>query len=305
MKKKIAVIGAGPAGLACAHELARLGHDVMVFEARAKAGGLNEYGLAAYKMAGDFAAKETKFITDIGGITIKTGQALGRDFSLQDLQDNYDAVFIGIGLTNMRNLGIAGEDLSGVSNALDFIETIRQTSDLSTLDPGEDVVIIGGGNTAIDAAVQAKRLGVNTVTLAYRRGAEQMGATNWEQDLAAKNGVIIKHWAKPVEIVGSGHVQAVRFERTQLLDGALSGTGDMFDLQAGSVLKAVGQTLVSDDLNVLDIRRGKILVDASGMTSVAGVYAGGDCIASGEDLTVQAVADGKNSALEMHKMLEG
>ncbi|PHS40835.1 MAG: dihydropyrimidine dehydrogenase [Robiginitomaculum sp.] len=303
--KTIAVIGAGPAGLACAHELARLGHDVMVFEARAKAGGLNEYGLAAYKMAGDFAAKETKFITDIGGITIKTGQALGRDFSLQDLQDNYDAVFIGIGLTNMRNLGIAGEDLSGVSNALDFIETIRQTSDLSTLDPGEDVVIIGGGNTAIDAAVQAKRLGVNTVTLAYRRGAEQMGATNWEQDLAAKNGVIIKHWAKPVEIVGSGHVQAVRFERTQLLDGALSGTGDMFDLQAGSVLKAVGQTLVSDDLNVLDIRRGKILVDASGMTSVAGVYAGGDCIASGEDLTVQAVADGKNSALEMHKMLEG
>ena len=303
--KTIAVIGAGPAGLTCAHELARLGHDAVVYEAKAKAGGLNEYGLAAYKMAGDFAAKEIKFILDIGGITIKTGQALwAAILACKELQDKYDAVFIGIGLTNMRKLGIDGEDLGGAGNALDFIEEIRQASDLSKIDTGADVIIIGGGNTAIDAAVQAKRLGAGSVTLVYRRGAEQMGATDWEQDLAATNGVTIKHWASPVEIIGDGNVSAVRFERMGLKGGKLSGTGDMFDLKADRVLKAVGQTLVSDELADLKIERGKIVVDGSGLTSIAGVYAGGDCISSGEDLTVQAVADGKSAAIAIAKMLE-
>ncbi|MBL4854200.1 MAG: NAD(P)-dependent oxidoreductase [Robiginitomaculum sp.] len=302
--KTIGVIGAGPAGLACAHELALRGHNVTVYEAKPKAGGLNEYGLAAYKMADDFAAKEVEFILGIGGIDIKNGQALGRNFSLGDLQEKHGAVFIGIGVTNPRALGIEGEELDGVSNALDFIEAIRQAGDLSKLNPGNDVVIIGGGNTAIDAAVQAKRLGAENVTLAYRRGPSQMGATEWEQDLAATNGVVIKHWVSPLAILGEGRAQSVEFECMRLVDGVLTGSLDRLYVNADRVYKAVGQTLVSDDLTGLKIEHGKIVVDAYGLTSRPGVYAGGDCIKSGEDLTVQAVADGKKSAQAIHAMLE-
>ena len=303
--KTIAIIGAGPAGLACAHALSRCGHNITIYEANPKAGGLNEYGLAAYKMAGNFAAKEVKFITDIGGISIQQNAALGRDFTLENLQGKYDAVFIGIGISRPRSLGIKGENLKGVSNALDFIKTIRQASNLSKIDAGNHVVIIGGGNTAVDAAVQARRLGAGNVTLVYRRGAAQMGATKWEQDLAATNGVTIQHWASPTAIIGQGKVSAVQFERMELKDKKLCGTGKMLTLEADRVYKAVGQTLVSDDLDDLIIERGKIAVDKNGLTSRAGVYAGGDCISSGEDLTVQAVADGKNAAKAIHKMLEG
>jgi len=302
--KTIGVIGAGPASLACAHELALGGHDVIVYEAKSKAGGLNEYGLAAYKMAGGFAAKEVAFILDIGGIDIKNGQALGRDFSLEDLRGKHDAIFIGIGVTNPRALGIAGEDLDGVSNALDFIEAIRQADDLSKIIPGDDVVIIGGGNTAIDAAVQAKRLGAENVTLAYRRGPSQMGATQWEQDLAATNGVVIKHWVSPLTILGEEHVKSVEFEHMRLEGGVLTGSGAKLSINADRVYKAVGQTLISDDLADLTIEHGKIAVDAGGLTALPNVYAGGDCIQSGEDLTVQAVADGKKSAQAIHAMLE-
>jgi len=302
--KTVGVIGAGPAGLACAHELALYGHDVTIYEAKPKAGGLNEYGLAAYKMVGGFAAKEVAFILDVGGIDIENGQALGRDFSLGDLQAKHDAVFIGIGVTNPRALGIEGEGLGGVSNALDFIETIRQSDDLSKLNPGDDVVIIGGGNTAIDAAVQAKRLGAENVTLAYRRGPSQMGATQWEQDLAATNGVVIKHWISPLAILGDSSVKSVEFEYMRLVGGVLTGSQDRLYLNADRVYKAVGQTLVSKDLAGLKIQHGKIVVDADGLTSRPGVYAGGDCTQSGEDLTVQAVADGKKSARAIHAMLE-
>lgn len=302
--KTIGVIGAGPAGLACAHELALSGHDVTVYEAKAKAGGLNEYGLAAYKMANGFAAKEIAFILEIGGINIQNGQALGRDFSLGDLRGKHDAVFIGIGVTNPRALGIEGEELDGVSNALDFIETIRQADDLSKINHGDDVVIIGGGNTAIDAAVQAKRLGAKNVTLAYRRGPSQMGATEWEQDLAVTNGVVIKHWVSPLAILGKDHVKSIEFEFMHLVDGVLTSSGDKLSIDADRVYKAVGQTLVSDGLIGLKIQHGKIVVDADGLTALPTIYAGGDCIKSGEDLTVQAVADGKKSARAIHAMLE-
>jgi len=166
------------------------------------------------------------------------------------------------------------------------------------------VVIIGGGNTAIDAAVQAKRLGAENVTLAYRRGPSQMGATEWEQDLAATNGVVIKHWVNPLAILGEGHVKSVEFEHMRLEGGVLTGSGDKLSINADRVYKAVGQTLVSGDLTGLTIEHGKIAVDADGLTSLPNVYAGGDCIQSGEDLTVQAVADGKKSAQAIHAMLE-
>lgn len=303
--KTVAIVGAGPAGLACAHELARRGHDITVFEAREKPGGLNEYGLAAYKMAGGFAAREVDFILGIGGIRIACGQALGRDVTLAQLRDGYDAVFLGIGLTRPRRLGIPGEDLAGVEDALDFIARIRETDDLSTLDPGEDVVVIGGGNTAIDAAVQARRLGARSVTLAYRRGPAQMGATKWEQDLAAINGVTMVHWAMPVRLGGTDAVADVQFERTRLEDGKLVGTGAHFTLPASRVYKAVGQQLVDEGLEGLAIENGKIVTDRNGQTALPGVFAGGDCIASGEDLTVQAVADGKAAAEGMDAFLGG
>jgi dihydropyrimidine dehydrogenase (NAD+) subunit PreT len=303
--RSIAIVGAGPAGLACAHALAANGHIVTLFETKPKPGGLNEYGLAAYKMADDFAAREVRFILDIGGITIQYQKALGRDIRLADLRKHYDAVFLGIGLGWPRKLGVSGDNLDGVADALSFIENIRQAEDLVKLDPGQNVVVIGGGNTAIDAAVQAKRLGAQNVTLVYRRGPAQMGATQWEQDLAATNGVTLMHWAKPMRLTGKGAVDTVHFERTALKDGALKGTGEHFTLFADRVYTAVGQVLVDEALAELQQAHGKIVVDAGGQTSLPGIFAGGDCIASGEDLTVQAVQDGKNAAFGIHAYLGG
>jgi glutamate synthase (NADPH/NADH) small chain len=301
--KTIAIIGAGPAGLACAHALAAKGHRVEIYEARQKPGGLNEYGLAAYKMANDFAAREVAFILGIGGITIHYGQALGRDITFNDLQTRFDAVFLGIGLGKARPLGIAGERLGGVVDALKFIEDIRQADDPAQIHPGENVVVIGGGNTAIDVSVQAKRLGARSVTLVYRRGPAQMGATKWEQDLAAINGVTMMHWAKPERLIGDDVVHTLHFERTRLQDEKLVGTGDHFTLLADRVYSAIGQELYDDSLASLSCKGGKITVDATGQTALPGVFAGGDCIASGEDLTVQAVQDGKMAAAGIHAYL--
>ena len=305
--KTIAIIGAGPAGLACAHALAIKGHTVKIFEARKKPGGLNEYGLAAYKMANDFAAREVEFILGVGGIEIEYDQALGHDIHLEDLRLDFDAVFLGIGLGQPRTLGIEGENLDGVQDALQFIEKIRQADDLMQVETGQNVVVIGGGNTAIDAAIQAKRLGAGHVSLVYRRGRAQMGATQWEQDLAAINGVSIHLWSKPIRIEGKGKgkVQSITFESTRLHAGKLVGTGQMHTAPADCILKAVGQNLVDDTLCALKRDGGKLMVDEAGQTSLPGVFAGGDCIASGEDLTVQAVEDGKVAAAGIHTYLGG
>ncbi len=303
--KTIAIIGAGPAGLSCAHALAVLGHDVQVFEAREKPGGLNEYGLAAYKMVNDFAAREVGFILGIGGICIEYNQAFGRDIFLEQLQEEFDAVFIGIGLGNANLLGLAGENLNGVQDALQFIADLRQAKDKSALKTGQQVIVIGGGNTAIDAAIQAKRLGANSVTMVYRRGLAQMGATAWEQDLAKTNGVILCEWARPLKIQGKNKVQSMVFERTKLESGKLLATGDEFVLPADQVLVAIGQSLENQILGDLETQYGKIKVDDDGQTNICGVFAGGDCIASGEDLTVQAVQDGKIAAKGIHNYLGG
>src|SRR5690606_4971603 len=164
----IAVVGAGPAGLACAHRLSMHGHEVTIFEAKPKAGGLNEYGIAAYKTPDGFAQAEVYYILSIGGITIENGKALGRDFALADLTANYDAVFLGAGLAGVNALRAQGEDAAGVENAVDFIATLRQADDLSKLPVGRNVIVIGGGMTAIDAAIQSKLLGAEQVTICYR-----------------------------------------------------------------------------------------------------------------------------------------
>ncbi|MFT4002754.1 MAG: NAD(P)-dependent oxidoreductase, partial [Rhizobium sp.] len=199
--KKIAVIGAGPAGLACAHRLAVKGHDVTIFDAREKAGGLNEYGIATYKAVDDFAQKEVDYVLAIGGIEVKNGQALGRDFSLSDLSQQYDAVFLGLGLAGVNALRAEGEELDGVADAVAYIAELRQADSKADIAIGRRVVVLGGGMTAIDAAVQAKLLGAEEVTICYRRGKEHMNASEFEQDLAASKGVIIRHWLAPKRIL--------------------------------------------------------------------------------------------------------
>lgn len=294
--KQIAVVGAGPAGLSCAHRAAMLGHDVTVFEAKPKPGGLNEYGLAAYKMVDDFAQKEVAFLLGVGGIKISYNQRLGDNVSLEDLNAQYDAVYLGVGLGATNALGLEGENKSGVRDAVDFIEELRQAKDKSTVQVGDDVIVIGAGNTAIDAAVQSKRLGAENVTLVYRRGEANMSATDWEVDLARTNGVNVRLWSAPTAIHGNGTVRSMTFERIKDADGKLVGTGKTFDLPADMVLKAIGQKLDGSLLEGFDVQGGKIAVAENFETSVKGVFAGGDCVKSGEDLTVQAVEDGKQAA---------
>jgi glutamate synthase (NADPH/NADH) small chain len=309
--KRVAVVGGGPAGLSAAHRLSMLGHDVVVFEARDKVGGLNEYGIAAYKVPNNFAQREVEFILSLGGIELRCGQAIGRDFSLRDLRRDYDAVFLSIGMAGVNALGLENEDLEGVVDAVDYIARLRQSSDLSSLPVGRKVVVIGGGNTAIDIAVQSKRLGAEDVTLVYRRGKDNMNATWHEQEFAQINGVRIKHWAQPSRLIGKdGQVKEIEFEYTQLDDsGRLMGTGDHFTLLADQVFKAIGQTFVPDPLmngsaEVLELNGGRLAVNADRQTSLPDVWAGGDCIA-GDDLTVAAVQDGKLAAMAIDRRLRG
>ncbi|PXW67545.1 NADPH-dependent glutamate synthase beta subunit-like oxidoreductase [Loktanella sp. PT4BL] len=301
--KKVAVVGAGPAGLACAHRLAMHGHDVTIYDAEAKAGGLNEFGIAAYKSTDDFAAREVDWLLGIGGITVQTGVRLGEGISLGGLTESYDAVFLGVGLGGVNVLGSAGEDKDGVRNAVDFIKELRQASDLAALPIGRDVVVIGGGMTAVDAAVQSKLLGAQNVTIAYRRGREAMSASTYEQDLAASKGVRLMFNAQPVAIHGNGAVREIELEYTTDDGSGLKGTGETVRLPADQVFKAIGQTLTTDGGLALAGR--KIAVTGAGRTSQAGVWAGGDCASGGDDLTVTAVAEGRDAAMDIHATLMG
>ncbi|WP_428512890.1 NAD(P)-dependent oxidoreductase [Roseovarius sp.] len=296
--KSVAVVGAGPAGLACAHRLAMHGHTVTLYDARPKPGGLNEYGIAAYKTVDGFAEREVDWLMQIGGITLENGKALGPDLSLKTLRERFDAVFLGVGLGGVNALGLDGEDKTGVLDAVDFISDLRQASDLRALQVGRDVVVIGGGMTAIDAAVQAKLLGALNVTLVYRRGRDRMNASVFEQDLAASKGVRIITNATPRALHGNGTVREIEFEYT---DDALTPTGETVRIPADQVFKAIGQALAGDALPDLDGR--KIAVTGPGRTSVAGVWAGGDCAAGGDDLTVTAVAEGRDAAEDIHATL--
>jgi glutamate synthase (NADPH/NADH) small chain len=310
--QRVAVVGGGPAGLACAHRLARAGHDVTVFDARDKLGGLNEYGIAAYKVAGRIPQREVDWLLALGGITARTGQQLGRDFTLAGLRRDFDAVFLGLGLGAVNALGVADESVDGVVDAVAYIARLRQAADLATLPVGRRVVVIGGGMTAIDIATQSKRLGADEVTIVYRRGPAQMGASDKEQRWAQVNGVTIRHFAQPARLtVTNGAVTAITFETTRVRDdGTLVGTGEHFTLAADMVFKAVGQTLVPDDVGggegghaLLDLDGGRLRVDAQRRTSLRGVWAGGDCVAGGPDLTVAAVDDGQRAAASIDAWL--
>ena len=304
--KKIAIVGAGPAGMACAHQLSMLGNRVTVFEAKDKASGLNEYGIAAYKTVDDFAQKEINYIMDLGGIEMKTGMALGRDITLAGLKKDFDAVFIGVGLAQVRPLNLANEQFDGVQNAVDYIATLRQSDDLKSLPVGQNVVVIGGGMTAIDIAVQSKRLGAKQVSIIYRRGVDEMGASDVERQFAQTNGINIHFWSKISQIITDNNtVTAIEVEHTKLEGGSLQGTGEKFSLQADSIFKAIGQLLDDevDGIDQLQCKHGKIVVDANRRTSNEGVWAGGDCIDNGYDLVVAAVEDGKIAARDIHQLI--
>ncbi|MDJ0653983.1 MAG: NAD(P)-dependent oxidoreductase [Xanthomonadales bacterium] len=299
--RRVAVVGAGPAGLSCAHRLSTLGHRVDLFDGQEKLGGLNEYGIAAYKTVDEFAQREVQYILDVGGIERQPGR-LGGDLTLDHLLGNYDAVFLGVGLGDVNNLGLDGEDTAGVVDAVEYIAELRQADDLGELAVGQNVLVIGGGMTAIDVAVQSRKLGAGQVTIAYRRGPEQMNASRHEQDYARTQGVVIRHWLSPRELqVTDNRVAGMLMDRTRLgPDGSPEPSGETVTLPADVVFKAIGQQLhwnqLADARDALATERNRIKVDDQRRTSHQRIWAGGDCVAGGEDLTVSAVQDGKLAA---------
>ncbi len=302
--KKVAVIGAGPAGLACAHALAQKGVAVTVFEKEKKGGGLMTYGVAGYKVTPQFCEDEVKWITSVGGIKIQYGKTLGKDIFLDTLQKEYDAVFLGIGVGVARPLSISGENLKGVVDAIEFIYNIR-TKPLEKVLVGDKVAIIGLGMTAIDAATQAKRLGAKEVTIVYRRTEQEKPCTQEEVDIARLDGVNFVFLAAPKEVKGSGgKVKKLICEKMTLGEPDTSGrrapipTGETITLDVDMVIKAAGQmpfeSLVKD-MNVKN-NYGKIMIEKNGSTNLKGVFAGGDAVNGGKEV-VDAVQAGKDGAI--------
>ena len=305
--KSIAVVGAGPAGISCAHRLSVLGHNITVYDAKDKLGGLNEYGIAAYKSTHDFAQQELDYILDIGGINIQTRMELGKQITLEGLQKQFDAVFLGCGLGTVNQLNLDNENISGVIDAVEYIANLRQTSNKDELMVGKNIVVVGGGMTAIDIAVQSKLLGAEQVTIAYRRGKNAMAASEYEQALAKKHDVQIQYHLSPKQLISDeSNVSAIVFDvMSSQNDGSINATGESLTLKADVVFKAIGQKLVTEGLadNNLELEKGRIVVDENRKTSLTKVWAGGDCILDGDNLTVSAVQDGKLAAISINETL--
>ena len=303
VSKRVAIIGAGPAGLACAHALALKGVSVTIFEKEEKGGGLMTYGVAGYKVTPQFCEDEVKWITSVGNIKIQYNKALGKDVFLNDLQNDYDAVFLGFGVGVARPLSIEGENLKGVADAIEFIYNIR-TKPLEQTPVGDKVAVIGLGMTAIDAATQAKRLGAKEVTIVYRRTEHEKPCTQEELDIARLDGCNFIFLAAPKEIKGSeGNVKKLICEKMKLGEPDASGrrapisTGETFTLDVDMVIKAAGQmpfeNLVKE--SNLQHKNGKIMINKEGSTNLKGVFAGGDVVNGGKEV-VDAVQAGKDGA---------
>ena len=301
--KKVAVIGAGPAGLACAHALSLQGVEVTVFEKEEKGGGLMTYGVAAYKVTPEFCKEEVDFILSIGGIDVQYKKELGKDITLAELQQKYDAVFLGIGVGIARSLDIPGEELDGVVDAISFIYELR-TNDFSKIAVGDNVAVIGMGMTAIDAATQSKRLGAKDVTLIYRRTENEKPCTEVELDLAKLDGCSFIWLASPKEIIGeNGKVKKLVCNKMKLGEPDTSGrrapvdTGEIFTMDVDMVIKAAGQIPFEELVNKSSVQNksGKISINNKTETNLKGVFAGGDSVNGGKEV-VDAVQAGKDGA---------
>ena len=295
--RRIAVIGSGPAGLSCAAYLARLGYGVTVFERREKPGGLNTYGMAEYKMTQDDALREAAAIAELG-IEFRLDCEVGREISLADIETQYDAVFIGIGLSATRRLDVPGEDLLNVVDALSFIEQVK-TRNRPLINVGRTVVVIGAGNTAVDAATQAKRLGAERVIMAYRRGETDAPAYDYELELARRDGVEFLWHATPLAFIGQGRIETAVFQRAD---------GSRVEVVCDMAIKAIGQEKFRDVLtNVVGIDvddSGKAVVTPNLQTSRPHIFAGGDCVNGGGE-AVEAAQMGKHAASGIHQFLTG
>lgn len=308
--KKVAIIGAGPAGMTCAHELRKRGHSVTVFEARDMPGGINTYGIAYYKYDTRFALSEIDQVMKIGGIDLKLSYRVN-GAAVAKLLNDYHAVFLAVGLGKTASLGIEGEDTPGVWEALDFIFQTH-TKPLEQCKCGRHVLVIGGGNTAVDVATAAVRLGAESVTIAYRRGESEMPAFKYEYELAKSDGIRWEFNAAPQRVLAeNGAATGVEFLRTRLVGEGRAAKveaipGSNFALSADMVIKALGQEPLLDLLGAipnLKVDRGRVVIDrATGATSVPKLYAGGDCISKGGEV-VDAVQQGKLGAAGIHEFL--
>lgn len=308
--KKVAIIGAGPAGLSCAHVLSREGVDVTIFEKESKGGGLMTYGIAAYKVTPEFCQSEVDFITSLGGIEIKYDHELGRDVKLADLQQQYDAVYLGVGVGLANRLNIPGEDLEGVEDAIKFIYDIR-TKGFPSVPVGDKVAVIGMGMTAIDAATQAKRLGAKEVTMLYRRTEAEKNCTQYELDVAKLDGCKMIWLAAPKEIIGfNGLVTQLVCSVMKLGAPDHTGkpapepTGETITLEVDMVIKATGQKPFEELVtqNGIDNSRGRVIINQNSSTNVQGLFAGGDCVNGGKEV-VDAVQAGKEGAAAILEFL--
>ena len=311
---KVALIGGGPASLSCAAELRKRGYGAVIFDAQPEPGGLNTYGIAAYKMRAHEAVRETEMIRELG-VEIRQNVTVGKDVQLAQLEKEYDAIFIGIGLGKTDALGIPGEDLTGCMDALTFIEETKKKR-FTEVEVGKRVAVIGGGNTAIDVVTAAKRLGAETVYMVYRRGPAEMSAFDYEYDLAKADGITFLWNAAPKRVVGNSkrQVEALECLRTELGAPDASGrrspqsvAGSEFQLAVDMVVKALGQQKKTDFLSQISgllLDKGRVVVNPETMqTPNPKYFAGGDCV-NGAGEVVDAVAHGKRAALGISAMLQ-
>ena len=311
--RRVALIGAGPASLSCAAELRRLGYATVIFDGKPSPGGLNTYGIAAYKMRAADAVRETEMIRDLG-VEIRCGVQVGRDVALSQLEREYDVIFLGLGLGQTEDLGIDAENIRRCIDALTFIEKTKTTG-FEHVQVGMRVAVIGGGNTAIDAATAARRLGAEVVYMVYRRSSDEMSAFEYEYELAKADGITFVWQAAPVEVIPDprGRAQDLRCIRTRLASTDSSGRrspepipGSEFTLEVDMVIKAVGQKTLPflSEIPNLDLDRGKVVVNLETMqTSNPKYFAGGDCVNGGGEV-VDAVEHGKRAAQGIHAVLK-
>jgi glutamate synthase (NADPH/NADH) small chain len=304
--RRVACIGSGPASLACAADLAKWGYEVVVYDKNEMPGGLNTYGIAAYKTRAWESVREAKMVEGLG-VRFRQGVEVGKDVTLVELESQFAAVFIGVGLGETADLHIPGEELEGVHSAIEFIEGTK-TRPFETIDVGCRVAVVGAGNTAIDVVTAARRLGAEHVALVYRRSEREMSAFKYEYELAQKDGVLFYWNTRPVRIVGARHVEGLECVRTRLEGSGRrarveSIPGSEFVIPADMVVRALGQqpTLrFLESVPGLVLSGGGVVVNPeTGQTGNPRYFAGGDCVNGGREV-VDAVAEGMRAARGIH-----